>query len=187
MNDDNDKRSAGRPFKMKSFVDAFKEVLEEEDLLFLKEEDLLFLANKRLAKKDRITKRSFQNWKVGKFHQDEETGETFLELIEEMLIRQKQFIGRRMFETNNSTWQKYKFLLERKFDEFNLKHISERINKNENTNIIQITAGNEEQRKLIDTIINGNAQTVPYEVVPPKQLNDSLKNDDNKKADDYEF
>jgi hypothetical protein len=45
--------------------------------------------------------------------------------------------------------------LERKFSEWNLKHISENINRNENETIINITANSEAQRKLIDDLING--------------------------------
>ena len=187
MNNDNEKRSVGRPFKMKGFIDVFKEVLEEENSLFITEKDLLFLANKKLKKKDRITLRTFQNWKAGEFHQDEETGEEFLELVDEMLIRQKQYLGKMMLDTNNSSWTKYAWALERKFDEFNLKHVSERINKNENTNIIQITASNEKQRALIDNLINGDVQTVHYQDVPHLKLKDSFSNDDNVKEDDYEF
>jgi hypothetical protein len=46
------------------------------------------------------------------------------------------------------------WFLERKFSEWNLKHISENINRNENETIINITA-NSYQRKLIDDLING--------------------------------
>jgi hypothetical protein len=44
--------------------------------------------------------------------------------------------------------------MERKFSEWNLKHISENINKNEQATVIQITAGNDEQKKLIESIMN---------------------------------
>ena len=190
MEEDNEKRTAGRPFKIRGFIEAFKEVLEEENSLFITEKDLVFLANKKLDKKDRITLRTFQNWKSDKFHEDEETGQEFKDLVEEMLIRQRQFLGQKMFETNNNSWTKFAWLLERKFDEFNLKHVSERINKNENTNVIQITAGNEKQRQLIDNLINGDVQDIHYREIPKNILNDPRKitpDEDNVNDEDYEF
>lgn len=188
MDNDEFRKGAGRPFKMRGFIEAFKEVLEEENLVFLKEEDLLFLTNKKLHKKDRITKRTFQNWKAGNFHEDLEIGEQFLELVDEMLIRQRQFLGQMMLNTNNNSWTKYAWLLERKFDEFNLKHVSERINKNESSNIIQITAGNEKQRVLIDNLINGTP--IHYQEIPLPTLksSDTPKSDDNNnEGEEYEF
>jgi hypothetical protein len=56
-------------------------------------------------------------------------------------------------------------ILERKFSEWNLKHISENINRNENETIINITANSEAQRKLIDDLIN-----VDFVEIKPAQL-----------------
>jgi hypothetical protein len=43
--------------------------------------------------------------------------------------------------------------MERKFSEWNLKHISENINKNEQATVIQITAGNDKKID-IESIMN---------------------------------
>jgi hypothetical protein len=54
--------------------------------------------------------------------------------------------------------------LERKFSEWNLKHISENINRNENETIINIQLI-VKQRKLIDDLIN-----VDFVEIKPAQL-----------------
>ena len=167
-------RGKGRPSKMESWLPALKEVLDTENILFLTDNDLRILTNEKLPEEQQITDRTFKNWKAGKWHESEETGKVFLKVVEKALIKQKQWIGERMLETTNQSWVRYAWLLERKFAEFNLKQISENVNRNE-LNVIQITASNEEQRKLIDNIIN-----VDFEDIQPVRI---LASNDNKEED----
>jgi hypothetical protein len=174
----NEIKKRGRPFKMSKWIIKLEEVLSEENILFLSDHDLRFLVNERLEDKEQISKRTFENWKSGEFHPDDSTGQKFLKCIEGALIKQKQFLAKKMIE-DDKNWQRFAWIMERKFDEWNLKKISERINKNETTNIIQITAGNEAQRLLIDNIINTD-----FVEVKPRAISSKY---DNKIDDEYEF
>jgi hypothetical protein len=51
----------------------------------------------------------------------------FLDCIEFALIKQKQLLSKRMMEDTTGQWTRW--IMERKFSEWNLKHISENINK----------------------------------------------------------
>jgi len=168
------KKKAGRPFKMEAWIVQLEDVLSEENILFLSDSDLRFLVNDRLEESQQISKRTFENWKKGEFHPDDNIGRKFLKCIEGALIKQKQFLAKKMIE-DDKNWQRFAWIMERKFDEWNLKKISERITKNENTNIIQISAGNEVQRKLLDNIINADFTDVNLKALQSKNDNEEDK------------
>jgi len=175
---DETKKTSGRPFKMENWVAELKKVLATEDILFLSDKDLQFLVNQNLEEKDRITDRTFENWKGGKFHPDEEIGKEFMSCIHLSLIKQKQEMSRRMLGDDDKNWTRFAWVMERKFTEWNLKHISENINRSEHQTTIQITAANDEQRMLIDKIIN-----VDFEEIKTKGIDESNDN----KSEDYDF
>ncbi|MCG2611511.1 hypothetical protein LZZ90_08320 [Flavobacterium sp. SM15] len=183
MNDNLNKNEKGRPFKMKVWLPALKAVLDNEDLRYLTDNELLFLVNRLLPKNERINKRTFINWKGGKFAPDEEIGEEFLELMEYAHIRQKQALGQKMLDENNMTWTKYAWLLERKFSDLNLKHISEHTNKNEQTTI-NIIASSDEQKKLIESIMNTEFIEIKPEALPIKK---EVEPTDNNEDDELPF
>jgi len=169
---------AGRPFKMKIWVEKLKEVLDENNAIFLTDEDLVFLVNDKIdEEKCHITTRTLRNWKAGKAP-DEATTMAFLKLFRRALIKQRNHLMEKMLETENNSWTKYAWILERRFAEWNLKHISEIKTTNEQKNIIQITASSEQQKMLIDNIINAD-----FEVIEPIKL--EAKNDNE--SEDYEF
>jgi hypothetical protein len=58
-----------------------------------------------------------------------------LPLIKKALLIQKQNLFKK-FENDDRAWQRWAWIIERKFTEWNLKHISE--NKNENTHTGEI-------------------------------------------------
>jgi hypothetical protein len=165
MNDEQNKMGAGRPFKMNNWLTALKGVLADEDILFLSDKDLVFLVNNNLPKKQKISGSTFEKWKAGKFLPNEETGKEFIQCIQYALIKQKQYIGDKLLNDTTGNFARYAWFLERKFSEWNLKHISENINRNENETIINITANSEAQRKLIDDLIN-----VDFVEIKPAQL-----------------
>lgn len=188
MNKNGKDSGAGRPFKQKIWVEKLKEVLAEEDTRFLTDEDLVFLVNQRLEKSHRIDRRTFMNWKSGKFHQDDEVGEEFIELIEFVLIKQKQELLKQIIEPNDKNWYRFAWIAERKFGELNLKKITETKNTNSQEINIQISAADNEQMKLIDSIVNPLAFT-DYKAVEPKELplNDSNESTDNEDEDEMPF
>jgi hypothetical protein len=102
--------------------------------------------------------------KNGKFLPNEETGKEFIQCIQ-YVIKKKQYIGDKLLNDTTGNFARYAWFLERKFSEWNLKHISENINRNENETIINITANSEAQRKLIDDLIN-----VDFVEIKPAQL-----------------
>lgn len=178
-----DNNKVGRPHKMESWCDALDIVLNDENTLFLSDKDLVFLVNKQLPSDCQVDKRTFENWKAGKFHPNEDIGRKFVEHIETSLIKQKQLLGQRLLNETTGQWTRYAWILERKFAEWNLKHISENINKNEHETIIQITAGNDEQKALIESIM-----FTDYKIVEPIKIeHKEVDLTDNEKEDEDEF
>jgi len=170
-------RGKGRPSKMDNWLKALQEVLSQENILFLTDNDLRILTNEKLDEENQISERTFRHWKSSKHHEDEDTGKQFLKVIEKALIKQKQWLGEKMLEPNNSLgWNRYRWILERKYKEFQLVHVSENINRNEQT--ILITAASDEQRKLIDNIINAD-----FEEVKPVRIQSSNDNE----SQNYDF
>jgi hypothetical protein len=181
MNEELEKNPVGRPFKMTNWIPSLQAVLDNNSVVFLTDKDLVFLVNKSLPIEDRITTRCFKNWKAGKFAPNEELGLIFLEMIEEALIKEKLALGEALKNDKTGQWVRYAWILERKFEEFNLKYISESTHKNEHSQVIQITAGNNEQKKMIENLIDAD-----FEEIIPNSKNDVDSTTDNK-ADDYEF
>lgn len=185
MNNELEKRGAGRPFKMQFWVHQLNMVLSDEEILFLSDEDLVFLVNRDLPQENKISKSTFEKWKAGKFHPNEEIGKEFIGMIHLALIRQKQMLAKKMMEDTTGQWTRYAWIMERKFVEWNLKHISENINKNEQATVINITAGNDEQKKLIESIMN-----IDFEEIKPLKLSKTKDVDfptDNEKEDEIGF
>ncbi|MBC5836786.1 hypothetical protein [Flavobacterium muglaense] len=173
MNNEFEKNKVGRPFKMQVWVQQLNTVLEADDIISYTDEDLVFLVNRGLPIDSQISKSTFEKWKAGKFHPTEEIGKEFIGMIHLALIRQKAILVNKLMNDTTGQWTRYAWLLERKFAEWNLKHISENINKNEQETIIQITAGSEEQRKLIDSLINTD-----FVEIKPKQIDSTNNNED---------
>lgn len=182
MSKEIEKRLAGRPFKMEFWLKELNVVLEDEDILFLSDKDLVFLVNRGLPQEHKIADSTFEKWKAGKFAPNEEIGKEFIGCIHLALIRQKQFLSQKLMEDNSGQWTRIAWIMERKFSEWNLKHISENVNKNEQSTVIQITAGNEEQRKLIDNLINTD-----FEEVKPLQVEQTNVEQNNEKEDELPF
>lgn len=178
------KKEVGRPFKMEAWLKALNEVLDEESTIFLSDKDLVLLVNRILPEENNITDRTFINWKAGKFAPNEDLGKEFIGCIEISLIKQKQLLGERLMNDTTGQWTRYAWILERKFSEWNLKHISENINKNEQATVIQITAGNDEQKALIESIMNAD-----FQEIKPAQLQEKteVKPTNNDDADELPF
>lgn len=157
------KNNVGRPFKMMAWCDALSEVLEEPLAVFLSDKDLVVLVNQKLQPDNQIDKRTFENWKSGKFAPNEDVGKEFIKLIELALIKQKLSLGKKLFEDDTKQWSKYKWILETKFKDW--KKINENVNRNEHEIVINITAGNDEQKQLIESIMFAD-----YKIIEPIQL-----------------
>lgn len=86
------------------------------------DEDLVFLINEQLEEKDRITDRTFQSWKANSRQANEldETGKEFLRLIKKALTEQRKNLFDEFKKAKSGEWQKWAWILERKFDEWNV-------------------------------------------------------------------
>jgi hypothetical protein len=118
------KKKTGRPSKIDKFIEVAKEVLFKESLMLLTDEELVFLINEQLEEKDRIAQVTFKKWKSGDYSELGETGKEFLSLIKKALVIQKESLFKK-FQNDDRAWQRWAWIIERKFSEWNLKKISE--------------------------------------------------------------
>tara|TARA_R100001440_G_scaffold23689_1_gene38612 strand:+ start:28159 stop:28581 length:423 start_codon:yes stop_codon:yes gene_type:complete len=125
----------GRPPKIKTFISVAEDVLFRDGLMLLTDEELVFLINEELEQKDKVSDRTFARWKAKKFNENDDIGKTFVMLIKKALIIQKETLFKK-FSNDDRAWQRWAWIIERKFSEWNLKNINE--NKNDNTHTGEI-------------------------------------------------
>lgn len=118
------KRGKGRPSKIDKFIEVAKDVLFRNNLMLLTDEELVFLINEELSDSEKVAIRTFKLWKSGDYSEKGETGKDFLPLIKKALIIQKENLYKNMIGDDRA-WQRYAWIIERKFSEWNLKKISE--------------------------------------------------------------
>ena len=124
-----------RPSKIDRFIEVAKDVIFRDDLMLLTDEELVDEINENLDKKDRISQRTFKRWKANNFDEEGEIGREFCPLIKKALRNQKENLFKK-FSNDDRAWQRWAWIIERKFSEWNLKNINE--NKNENTHTGEI-------------------------------------------------
>ena len=124
-----------RPSKIDKFIEVAKDVLFRDGLMLLTDEELVFLINENLEEKEKVAQVTFKKWKSGDYSELGETGKEFLSLIKKALIIQKENLFKK-FQNDDRAWQRWAWIIERKFSEWNLKNINE--NKNENTHTGEI-------------------------------------------------
>ena len=111
----------GRPSKLTAeFIAAAHEVIDQGDnALIFTDAELLFQINEKLSHDARIDRRTFERWKAGEL-KDDVDGQEFCRLIEKALHKQKTalFVS---LKTEANQWQRWAWIIERKFDEWNLK------------------------------------------------------------------
>lgn len=126
MSKEEEKNKGGRPSKIDRFVEVAEEViLDDINAIILTDEDLVFLINEKLEEDERITKRTFENWKAKAKGSEEldEMGERFFRLYKKALVEQSMNLFKEM--RKDTQWQRYAWIIERKFDDWNIKHKSE--------------------------------------------------------------
>lgn len=112
------------------FFAAAKAVLEKDDnALIYTQSDIIFLINEKLDPVDRVAESTFDMWKK-KYkdldYEDEEVdvevkerGERFMRMMRMALLKKKGDLFKEMKATNK--WSKFAWIIERKFDEWNIK------------------------------------------------------------------
>ena len=137
----------GRPTKIHAFIDEFKKQMSidkvSQQVIFLTDAEMVFLINEMLPKKDRICDMTFRRWKakhVGEkqtdFQELDEVGAEFCSLYKKALIQQKAALFDKLTDKKEYSWQKWAWIIERKFDDWNIRH---KLDNNVNVNQKQIT------------------------------------------------
>ena len=126
-------KRVGRPSKLTpKFIKVAKEVLglvdeggekkkciSEMGAIIHTDEDLLFLINDKLPEKDRVGDMTWKRWKAG--GTEESKGSEFRSLIKRALTQQRAALMKKMQGDGAGVWQKWAWILERKFNEWNLQ------------------------------------------------------------------
>lgn len=126
-----------RPSKIEKVTNALEKVLNKDiNAVILTDEELFILVNEELEKNDRICYTTFKNYKadVKNPEKSEEIAiyEKFLSLYKKALLKQKADLFTKL-HNDPQAWQRYAWIIERKFDAWNLRNIG--VNKNDNTNL----------------------------------------------------
>ena len=122
-------KNCGRPTKLTDkFIEIAKKILDEDmNAIILTDEDLIFLINEELKKEniETIANSTFRNWKANNKEDNidelDEMGKEFLALIKNALIRERNNLFEKLKTEEAGLWQKYAWIIERKFDEWNLR------------------------------------------------------------------
>ena len=118
----------GRKSKISRFIEEFECVLEEEhpvgNAIIFTDAELVFLTNRRLEPKERIAENTLTNWKKHEFanEKDQAEAEAFRELYRYHLMAQRQNLFKMMMAKSEArSWNRYLAVIERKFDDWNLR------------------------------------------------------------------
>lgn len=113
----------GAPTKCNSkFIKAVEKVVNKDiNAIILTDEELLMLINDELEIRDRVALSTFKKWKAGEIKEDYNY-KKFLYLYSKALTRQKQNLFRELGDTSQQQWQRWAWIIERKFDDWNIRH-----------------------------------------------------------------
>ena len=118
------KREQGRPPKWENWTKVFEEVFNEDhpvgNVIIYTDEELVDMVNEKLDKEDRISYRSFRSYKAGEID-DEGILSVFVACYKRAMRLQKANLQEGLVTEPPGGWQRYAWILERKFDEWNLR------------------------------------------------------------------
>lgn len=115
---------AGRPSKLnQKVIDALEQVVQTE-ILFSTDEEMVMLVNEILPEESQFTYEAFSKWKREKSQTENPFYSQFLRLIKKALLKEKKRLLEKL-QGDDKYWQRYAWILERKFDEWNIKTKSE--------------------------------------------------------------
>lgn len=155
------KKKTGRKTKLtQEWLDIAEEVLHEDiNAIILTDNELREEINDRIsrglsdkeAKKKTITDRTFESWKAGDLK--DPIGNAFLRLYKKALRTQKQNLFAKLQNEDNPTWQRYAWIIERKFDNWNLRNKNELTGKDGGP--VQTHELNQHEKERLRTLITG--------------------------------
>ena len=144
----------GRPTKLtKDWLKVAEEVVNNDiNAIILTDEELVSEINDRIVKGNRISDRTFRRWKSKSKDEDveelDELGSSFVLLIKRALIKQKKHLFEKFREEPNQ-WQRWAWILERKFDEWNIRQKTDITTKGE-----ALFLPNEEEKRKADKALD---------------------------------
>jgi hypothetical protein len=139
-----------RPTKLTdNFIEVATGIIFDDiNAIILTDEELVMLINEKLSEKARISDRTFQRWKdKNKNESDDldEIGKQFCRLIKKALVIQKRHLFDKFREEPNQ-WQKWAWIIERKFDDWNIKRKSDVTSDNKPIPIINVLQDNSNEK-----------------------------------------
>lgn len=128
-----------RPTKIQGFLVWMEKALSEgNNAIILTDEELFTLSNDFLEEKDQICYTTFKNYKSSDSEEEKAWYRQFLSLYKKAIISQKKELFEKL-QKNWEQWQKYAWIIERKFDDWNLRIKNENRNVDKQWNDILIT------------------------------------------------
>jgi len=115
----------GRPTKLTStFIEVATEVLSDGAVMLFSEREILEEINDKLDPKDQICQSTFDKWKAKYLAKESEEiepiGAEFLHLLKKAVRYQKRMLMNAMV-VDNKAWHRWAWIIERKYDEWNIK------------------------------------------------------------------
>ena len=104
-------------------LEAIEKVINE-NILMCTDEELVVAINEELPKEERFSYEAFSKWKRGQSQSESPLYGEFLRLIKKALVNEKSRLLS-LLQKDDRQWQRYAWILERKFDEWNIKTKSE--------------------------------------------------------------
>lgn len=117
------KNNKRRPTKLTDhFLSVAEDIINNDmNAIIYTDEQLLFLINDKLEEKDRITDRTFENWKSGASPVNEQDKlDNFFALLKKALAKQQATLFLNL-KKDQKVWQKWAWIIERKFDNWNIR------------------------------------------------------------------
>jgi hypothetical protein len=133
------KNLGGRPSKMTQHFMEVAERVITDNILACTDEDILFLINEKLEESEKIAGSTWEFWKAGKYG-DDERRDWFLGVIKKALIIERNNILSRL-KDDDKAWQRWAWIMERKFDDWNIKNKSDITSAGKEIKYIPIMGG----------------------------------------------
>lgn len=112
-----------RPTKLTDrFITAAKEVISEDlNAIIMTDEELLMLINAKLPEEAQVADTTWKEWKAGTAPVKQiEHLEAFRLLVKNALTKQKAHLFTKM-QYDDKAWQRWAWIIERKFDDWNIR------------------------------------------------------------------
>jgi hypothetical protein len=117
-------QETGRPSKIERFTEALENVLMDDRgvgaCIMHTDSELIDMVNRELAPDERISDVTFKKWKAGD-SVDDTRRDVFLSVYKRAIEAQKRSLFESLRDEPPGAWQKWAWILERKFDEWSLR------------------------------------------------------------------